>query len=201
MAPAAQRILLGGDLPLAASTPQAHMQPGHAFLHYESPFQTVDMRTSPPPAPSPSLPSCMSHLLALLSPPLPGRSHPSTLPAAACILAFLGLVLLFLCGAIAKRVCMNLLRRRQQRRRGNQRLGGGGVDDDDNGGGSDGRVVMGDDKGESGLWRVRRDRVSLAGEEGEKGEGREREMDEEAYAGLIPPEDSASGHLPGHLRI
>lgn len=96
---------------------------------------------------------------------------------------------------------MDLLRRRRQQRRGNQRLGGGGVDDDDNDGGSDGRVAMGDDKGGSGLWRVRRDRVSLAGEEGENGEGRESEMDEEACAGLEIPEDSASGHLPGHLRI
>lgn len=188
---------------MSASTPQAHMQPGHAFLHYESPFQTVDMRTSPLPAPpappSSSLPSCVSHLIrqiALLSPPRPGPSHPSALPAAACVLAFLGLVLLFLCGVIAKRVCMDLLRRR----RGNQRLGGG-VDDDDNGGGGDGWVIMGDDKGESGLWRVRRNRVSLAGEEGEKGEDWECEMEDEACAGVKPPEDKPFGYLPGHLRI
>lgn len=91
------------------------------------------------------------------------------------------------------------------RRRGNWRLGGGGDDDND---GDDGHT-MGGDREERWGWRVRRDRVSMAGEgdgkgeqgEGEEGEGWGCEMDEKACAGRNPPQDEPSGYLPGHLRI
>ncbi|ROV93400.1 hypothetical protein VMCG_08432 [Cytospora schulzeri] len=186
MAPAAQKILLG-DLPLAATSPQATVpttpycamlcramltiSPGH--VHYESPFQTVDMGM---------LTSCISHFSTSLNQHLCRFLHPSLFPA---VLSIACSVVVWTCALLACAAVLRLIL--QGRSRGDQCVNDDDDDDDD------------DDVGEKrASWRlVRRGCVSLAGEE----EVRKFEMEEEGRVGMEVSKDEPLEHLPGHLRI
>ncbi|ROW18097.1 hypothetical protein VPNG_00501 [Cytospora leucostoma] len=109
MAPAAQKTLVG-DLPSAAASPQVygHTHPSH---HYQSPFQTVDLRGQ-----HSSIPKSISHFISsqLLRPFKHCQVHPAprVLLILAYLVAFLGLVL-FLRGAAKARMAALLQRRRR----------------------------------------------------------------------------------------
>ncbi|KUI70226.1 hypothetical protein VM1G_06174 [Cytospora mali] len=167
MAPAAQKTLVG-DLPLASS-PQISGHP-----HYESPFQTVDMRRQPGTLRSISQPLSPCQLTSFRQ---SLSHHPSSVSTAfligACVLVlFLGLGLV-LCGA---RLRMDL----RGRLRKDQCAG------DDAG-------STADEKGRRRVWIVGSDGVSLAREDRLEGG--------EACAGSKSAKNELFEHLPGRLRI
>lgn len=202
MAPAAQKILVGdptsaarphmsganiGPLPFlldGITGPAVHggrpvPTTGHGRpLHYESPFQTVDLR-GPFGGSHGSMAHFFSRPLASLDHCLSHR-HPSTstVSVIACVVAFLVLVL-FLFGAAARMV----LRRRL---RGAQCLGGHG-----------GEGVLSDDKGRR---TGRGDLVFLlVGEEEE--DYLKSEVEGKDRAGRGDFEDVLMEYVPGRLRI